>query len=453
MQVNNSAKQVNDYKRNIFAAAKNNDGTLINSFLQNGSLQLDAVLNDEDQSLLHTVCIGGSEDVLDLLLQSQKVVDKIELRDGQKRTAIHYSAALGFTTIISKLLAVEAAIDPQDDAGATPLQLAVRFEWVETVQFLLEAGANPMIEDYEGYNSVDVALSKGGDIANLLSGFEGQRRQTTLLQSLRQLVFPLKKLRPIPRLSPEDERERPPAPVAPIFFDDIFGDHVLPPEEMDEPAAMGSPGASSSGQAPLAPKPFKGDTTGATRSRSSNLPQNVCLLHKFFDEGAKRLEFEIEWQHARPAVGVVKPGGQAERRGVVQGDQIVEIAGQSTEGKGRDELLPLLKERPLSLKIHREVEVVSEPQPHCDLTLCNAGSAFNDQGMEIKWEGSVPRVSKVRPNSNAWAAGVLEGDAIVHLNGREAAKSTRSVFNPALEEQLRSIVVRRAPLTVASSSE
>ncbi|CAE7203291.1 lsg1 [Symbiodinium sp. CCMP2592] len=75
-------------------------------------------------------------------------------------------------------------------------------------------------------------------------------------------------------------------------------------------------------------------------------------LELHFDEHVKKLGFEIVWEAERPCVGSIVPGGEAERAGLVPGAVIMDMNGISTLGKSRDELMPLLKIRPLQLNAH-----------------------------------------------------------------------------------------------------
>ena len=72
-----------------------------------------------------------------------------------------------------------------------------------------------------------------------------------------------------------------------------------------------------------------------------------CLQFEF-DERVQKLGFEVVWAD-RPCVGSVVPNGEAERVGLVAGAVITEMNGISTLNKSRDELMPLLKLRPLRL--------------------------------------------------------------------------------------------------------
>jgi len=317
-------------------------------------LHLNLVLNGEKQNLLHMACMGGSVDVLDMMLEYAKVKERLETRDCQRRTPLHYAAAMGYDAVVEKLLSRQADVDPQDDAGATPLMLAVRFDWISTARLLVDRGANPMLEDFQGYNSVDVALSKEGELSELLAGFASQRRQTTLLQSLRNLVFPVAKLRPVPHLPREAEDEQP-GPVAPVFYDDIVGEHLEPPPASEVEAHNALDEAVGSSKRPATQNDDAGITLDVADPKPVTSPSSRAAEQSFsFDASVQKLEFEVEWQEGCPAVGMVKAGGQAARRGLAQGDEITEIAGVRTAGKGREQLLPLMKQRPLTVKVARK---------------------------------------------------------------------------------------------------
>lgn len=172
----------------------------------------------------------------------------------------------------------------------------------------------------------------------------------------------------------------------------------------------------------------------------------IFRLQMIFGEQVKRLEFEVEWKDEQPSSGVVKPGGEADQRGMVRDDRIIEINGKRTSGKGRDDLLPLLKQRPLTLKVDREAQVMDPDEPHLELVLTFAGHGFSDHGLEVVWRGQLPAAIAVRPQSKAWAAGMLEGDALVDVNGKDVTKCSRGALMSLLEDRPQTVTVWRRPL-------
>mmetsp|Transcript_45539 Transcript_45539/g.97642 ORF Transcript_45539/g.97642 Transcript_45539/m.97642 type:complete len:493 (+) Transcript_45539:63-1541(+) len=70
-----------------------------------------------------------------------------------------------------------------------------------------------------------------------------------------------------------------------------------------------------------------------------------------FGEDVKKLGFEVLWETEWPSVLKVLAGGSAEAAGVAAGDVIYAINGTCTQGRSRDEMMPLLKIRPLELQL------------------------------------------------------------------------------------------------------
>lgn len=103
------------------------------------------------------------------------------------------------------------------------------------------------------------------------------------------------------------------------------------------------------------------------------------VVHVSFDETAKKLGFEVNWDEAahpsgKPLVTLVKPGKEAEQRGIAAGDVLAEINGMSTNGASREDLKPLLKARPLELKLERA------PGGAADKVVSDSGSESDKAG-------------------------------------------------------------------------
>lgn len=88
--------------------------------------------------------LGGGKDVL------ANVVDE------NRRSALHFAAALGNVEITKYLIDAGADIDLQDKEGYTPLHMAAGYMYLPTVLALLEAGANPELRDSSGRNVVEL---------------------------------------------------------------------------------------------------------------------------------------------------------------------------------------------------------------------------------------------------------------------------------------------------------
>lgn len=169
-------------------------------------------------------------------------------------------------------------------------------------------------------------------------------------------------------------------------------------------------------------------------------------IHAFFDAGVQRLEFEVEWHDGQPSVGSVVPGGAADCCGVCAGDRLIEIGGVRTGGKGREQLLPLLRSRPLLLKIDRENRMLDPHEPRLELKLAVGASGVAGSGVEVDWHGRLPVITYVRPQSVAEAAGLIEGDALVQVFGKDASALSRSALLAVLGQGPVVLMAYRRPL-------
>uniref|UniRef100_A0A7S4PYD4 PDZ domain-containing protein n=2 Tax=Alexandrium monilatum TaxID=311494 RepID=A0A7S4PYD4_9DINO len=555
-------------KAELLKAAAENRTELLLRYLNEGG-GLDEARNDERQSLLHVAAMEGAEDCVTLLLQSPKVIRRINSRDRASRTALHLASAMGYDGCAQRLLEASATLDLQDEKGCTPLHLAVKFEWPETARVLLDAGADPLLEDIHGFNAVDMANDKGdGDAASLIASFARRRQPSALGQLKRCLVpnflfgssrphadpAPLGGSSPMaeprgslpppsmvgsqrlqsPERAPPERRhaargedgyppEQSPAAAAAAFPASLSpAPAAAPPPSQEEiewqglepvvvqraPPAGGASAPSADAAAPASPSPLaaaleagagaaiaagqsaagppsrgrgavqalddpaqeqdpegSGRASSAPPARDPPSPSSVngqaapaseseaCedeefamfRLHAFFEEGVKRLEFEVEWKEGQPSVGTVKPKGEAARRGIISGDRLVEIAGAKTTGKGREELLPLLKTRPLLLKIDREERVLDPQEPHLEFELRLRGEDDEDTGLEVNFRGQLPVAVAVRPGSVAWRSGFLEGDAIFRLDSKDATKESKSALQAAVDGRPKTVTVWRRP--------
>jgi len=88
--------------------------------------------------------------------------------DENRRSALHFSAAVGSVDCTNLLIQAGAEVDIPDLEGYTPLHMAAGYMHVGTVKTLLEAGADPEQKDRAGRSPLDLVerLRDGMSAAN-----------------------------------------------------------------------------------------------------------------------------------------------------------------------------------------------------------------------------------------------------------------------------------------------
>ncbi|PNW84345.1 hypothetical protein CHLRE_04g231026v5 [Chlamydomonas reinhardtii] len=76
--------------------------------------------------------------------------------DENRRSALHFAAALGSAECTRLLVEAGAELDLQDKEGYTPLHMAAGYMHTPSMAVLLEAGANPEIKDNTGRDVVNL---------------------------------------------------------------------------------------------------------------------------------------------------------------------------------------------------------------------------------------------------------------------------------------------------------
>ncbi|KAK4060266.1 uncharacterized protein Triagg1_10816 [Trichoderma aggressivum f. europaeum] len=104
-------------------------------------------------SLLHEAAVGGSMEILDVLLHSG--VDANLRRNGY--SALHLAAQYGCEDHVQKLIDFTAIVDARDDENRTPLHLAAQNNEKETVKILLRAGSEISAYDNDSVTPIYLA--------------------------------------------------------------------------------------------------------------------------------------------------------------------------------------------------------------------------------------------------------------------------------------------------------
>ena len=95
------------------------------------------------------------------LPRAQKLIDMGAKSDQDGWSPLHYASIKGRTNIVRLLLAKGARPNEISPTGDTPLILAVQSDSIETVQLLLNAGADPLASNLKAQDAIDMARLKG----------------------------------------------------------------------------------------------------------------------------------------------------------------------------------------------------------------------------------------------------------------------------------------------------
>lgn len=159
-----------------------NGGSGLHMALQEGSLKVVSVLLDSPKLKAESRNAAGESPLMMAALKGQLDVAKrlIALDADVNKpgwTPLHYAATNGQTAIIQLLLDNHAFIDAQSPNGTTPLMMAVHYGTRESVQLLLQEGADPSLKNQLGLSAADFALrASRKDMADLIAQAIRQRQ-------------------------------------------------------------------------------------------------------------------------------------------------------------------------------------------------------------------------------------------------------------------------------------
>ena len=134
------------------AATKGNASTV--ALLLSKGAKVDTKNNDDFTPLLAAVDKGHTE-VCELLLAADSDVEESELK--AQFTPLHFAAIHGYEKIIQLLLSHKAEVNSRDRIESTPLFCASQEGHAACVVTLLQAGADPMLFDEDGYLPIHLA--------------------------------------------------------------------------------------------------------------------------------------------------------------------------------------------------------------------------------------------------------------------------------------------------------
>lgn len=110
------------------------------------------VRNPNDESPLMLAALHGQISLCEQLIARDADVNK------PGWTPLHYAASNGHVPVIRLLLAQHAYIDAESPNGSTPLMMAAMYGNLDSVQALLDAGADPLLKNQLGLSAIDFAL-------------------------------------------------------------------------------------------------------------------------------------------------------------------------------------------------------------------------------------------------------------------------------------------------------
>ena len=171
------------YDERLIECVKNGDSEKLQVTLKKKGTSA-VKLDPSGSTALHTACLNGNEECLDVLLNERpdlSVVNKfgcsplhvaaqsgntycvqrilqhkvhVGTQDGKKMTALHHAAAKGHKACVELLINNSAPLNGKDKDGRTPLLMAIQGAHEDVIQLLLERGAKVNIAD----NSKKTAL-------------------------------------------------------------------------------------------------------------------------------------------------------------------------------------------------------------------------------------------------------------------------------------------------------
>ena len=141
---------------NFLKAVRDSDGDEAQKYLAKPGAP---VLNTRDpatgETALHISVRQHNDNWVGFLLNKGA---NTEIKDNQGNTALHVAALVGDETALSYLITMKARVNATNSSGETPLILAVHARAIDAVHALLDAGADPRIQDtIAGKSALDYA--------------------------------------------------------------------------------------------------------------------------------------------------------------------------------------------------------------------------------------------------------------------------------------------------------
>ena len=126
------------------------------------------ILKDDQVPPFLLACSQGKLDIVQIILKGNK--DAISCHDMYGQSCLHHSAnSINSGHMITYLVSEGAQVDSLNNKGQTPLMTSIIAGGISSVTTLLELGADPLIKDLKGCNTLHYAVTRGRSrIANML---------------------------------------------------------------------------------------------------------------------------------------------------------------------------------------------------------------------------------------------------------------------------------------------
>jgi ankyrin repeat protein len=155
----------------LVQAVRDNSFKVFDLLLASPKINVNQLNSFGESALMYVALVGD-------LPRVQKLIDKGAKVNQDGWSPLHYACIKGRANIVRLLLEKGAKPNEISPTGDTALILAVQSDSIETVQLLLNAGADPLASNLKAQDAIDMAKLKGKeDLAISLQKFV-ERRQS-----------------------------------------------------------------------------------------------------------------------------------------------------------------------------------------------------------------------------------------------------------------------------------
>jgi ankyrin repeat protein len=154
----------------LIQATRDGAWQVFDTLLASPKVNVNAANQYNETPLMYVALIGDLPRVKALVAKGAKV-------NKEGWTPLHYAAVKANATVAKFLLENGALPNELTPEGDTALILAVRADSVETVQVLINGGADPSFSNLKAQDAIDVARSRGKeDLAKALEKIVANRK-------------------------------------------------------------------------------------------------------------------------------------------------------------------------------------------------------------------------------------------------------------------------------------